>query len=49
MKKKKDLRSQLPMADMHTNGVRFDPEVLEALRRQRAGNSVSLSPEAQGD
>lgn len=43
MKKKKDLRSQLPMADMHTNGVRFDPAVIEALRNQRAGTSNESS------
>ncbi|WP_188369216.1 hypothetical protein [Muriicola marianensis] len=36
MKKGIDLRSQLPLADMHVDGVRFDVNVLKALQRERA-------------
>ncbi|WP_445384717.1 hypothetical protein ACT6NV_12180 [Robiginitalea sp. IMCC44478] len=37
MKKKIDHRSQLPLADMHADGVRFDPNILMALKKQQAG------------
>jgi hypothetical protein len=37
MKKRKDFRSQLPLADMHADGVRFDPKILQALKKQQAG------------
>ena len=48
MKKKKDYRSQLPLADMHVNGVRFDPEILQAHKNQKAGatNSKEYSRES---
>lgn len=37
MKKGIDLRSQLPLADMHVDGVRFDTNILKALQQQQAG------------
>lgn len=33
----KDYRKELPMADMHVDGVRFDPRILQALKNERAG------------
>ena len=36
MKEKKDYRSELPLADMHVDGIRFDPIVLQALKNQTA-------------
>jgi pullulanase/glycogen debranching enzyme len=43
MKKGIDLRSQLPLADMHVDGVRFDLNILKALQQEKAGNSNSLA------
>ncbi len=39
MKKGIDFRSQLPLADMHVDGVRFDVSVLKALQQQQAGKT----------
>ena len=48
MKKGIDLRSQLPLADMHVDGVRFDPNILKALQQEQAGNSSDRpKPSAQ--
>ena len=41
MKKGIDLRSQLPLADMHVDGVRFDPILLKALRQEQAGKATN--------
>ncbi|GEM_PF-2556640 len=35
MKTKKNSREQLPLADMHVDGTRFDEKTLAALRAQR--------------
>lgn len=39
MKKKRDYRSELPLADMHTDGIRFDPKIKKAMRNQFAKQS----------
>lgn len=36
----KDYRKELPMADMHVNGIRFDPKILQALKNERAGAAI---------
>lgn len=36
MKKKKDVRSELPLADMHGDGVHFDPNTLAAKKSEKA-------------
>ena len=36
MKKKKDVRSELPLADMHGDGVHFDPKALAAKQNEKA-------------
>jgi hypothetical protein len=35
MKTKKNSREQLPLADMHADGTRFDKKTLAALKAQR--------------
>jgi len=35
MLSKKNNREQLPLADMHTDGTRFDEKTLAALKAQR--------------
>lgn len=44
MKKRIDYRSQLPLADMHTDGIRFDPKILQALKKQKAGELEGDQP-----
>lgn len=48
MKKRIDLRSQLPLADMHVDGVRFDPNILQALQNEKANKyqkgKINTSP-----
>jgi len=41
IKENKDFRKELPMADMHIDGVRFDPLILQALKNERAGFTIS--------
>ncbi|MBT8279972.1 MAG: hypothetical protein KJO16_00210 [Muriicola sp.] len=40
MKKRKDYRSELPLADMHTDGVRFNSTVLQAQQNQSVAQEM---------
>lgn len=41
MKEKTFYMVNRPLADMHTDGIRFDPKIKEALKNQRANQELN--------
>lgn len=49
MKKEPFFMTHRPLADMHADGVRFDPKIKQALLNQRADSAIETRTNSNAD